>query len=246
VLTASRLECGGKLEVTLRGDLESADLQMPTHDVVDKYVRVGTQIGNASLPVQGGRYVIEDIVLTANSNPYGTPDSAGIYWIDANFQPIRISNCRIEATLAVKNAASIELSGGLVWTYATDPEAILVTDNDITFRDLEPALDEPVRGTNFNPPLTPYRRTFANTSATDVFPTELRGVIFTTRDITFQPTVNDDLLALTGAVICKDLTVQGDVVIRQLSEVMDAPPLGLINPVPLQFVRGTFRRVPTP
>ncbi len=104
VLTAPRLECNGRVEIPLRGELDSADVQMPTHDVVDKYVQVGTQISTASLPVQSGRYVIEDIVLTANNNPYGTPDAAGIYWIDANSQRIRISNSRIEATIAVKNA----------------------------------------------------------------------------------------------------------------------------------------------
>ncbi len=142
--------------------------------------------------------------------------------------------------------ASIELSGGLLWTYAANPEAILVADNHITFVDVEPVLDELVRGTNFNPPSIPYRQTFANNTASDVFPTELRGVIFTTRNITFQPTTNHDLLAVTGAVICKDLRVNGDVVVRQLNEVRDAPPRGLIDPIPMQFVRGTFRRIPTP
>ncbi len=246
LLTTSTLECNGRVEMTFRGDRQSAAVKMPTHDVVDKYVQVGTQIPVASLPVQNGRRVIEDIVLSAAANPFGTADAAGIYWIDASYQIVRIANCRIAATLAIKNAASIEVTGGMVWTYARQPEAILVADADISFGNIEPLLDEAARNINFNPMSSPYRQTLANSTSTDLFPSELKGVIFTTDDITFDPTVDGKPLVVTGAVVCKDLWIDGFVAVRQLSEVIDSPPLGLIDEVPMQFVRGTFRRVPTP
>ena len=246
LMTTSTLECNGRVEMAFRGDLGSAAVDMPAHDVVDKYVQVGTQISLASLPYQSGRRVIEDRVLTAADNPFGTADAAGIYWIDANYQRVRISNCRIAATLAIKNASSIEVEGGIVWTYAASPEAILVADANIKFDNIDLTLDEATRGVNFNPLSSPYRQTLANTTATDLFPTELRGVIFTTRNITFDPTTNDQLLAVTGALVCRDLRINGFVAVRQLGEIIDSPPLGLVDLVPLQFVRGSFRRIPTP
>lgn len=246
LLTTTTLDCNGRVEMTFRGDVQSASVQMPTHDVVDKYVQAGTQIAVASLPYQNGRRVIENVVLSAVDNPYGTADGAGIYWIDAGNYTVRIANCRIAATLAIKNASAIEVEGGVVWTYAANPEAILVADSDVKFDNIEPTLDEAPLSTNFNPTTTPYRGTYANANTTDLFPTEIRGVIFTTHDVTFDPTTDGKPLAITGAVVCKDLWINGFVSVRQFSETINNPPLGLINYVPMQFVRGTFQRIPTP
>ncbi len=246
LLTTSTLHCNGRVEMGFRGELSSANVNMPTYDVVDKYVQAGTQILVSSLPQQSSRRVIEDVVLTAAENPFGTVDAKGLYWIDAGSQTIRIANCRIAATLAIKNASEIEVGGGIVWTYASNPEAILVTDAKVIFGNIEPALDETTRATNFNPPSSPYRGTLANTTATDRFPTELTGAVFTTHDITFDPTSDGRPLAITGAIVCKDLRIHEFVAIRQLVELINTPPLGLTDFTPMQFVRGTFRRIPTP
>ena len=247
LLTTSVLECNGRVEMLFRGQFQnSATVNMPTHDVVDKYVQAGTQIAITSLPTQDGRRIIQDVVVSAAENPYGTADAGGIYWIDAGNQTIRISNCRIAATLAIRNANLIEVEGGVVWTYAAGPEAILVSDSAIKFDEIETTLDESLRSTNFNPSSTPYRETLFNSTATDIFPTEIRGVIFTTEDIQFDPTVGDLPITIVGSVICRDLWVYGFVNVRQLGEVIQTPPLGLTNVVPMQFVRGSFRRIPTP
>ena len=247
LLTTPTLECNGRVEMAFRGDfVNSATVTMPSHDVVDMYVQEGTQIAVASLPIQNGKRVVDSVLLTAADNPFGAGDPDGIYWIDASSQVIRIRNSRIGATLAIKNASSIEVAGGVVWTYANQPEAILVSDSNILFSGIAPGLDEPTLNANFNPATSPYRQTLFNTTTADYFPTELRGVVFTTANIAFDPTTDGRPMVITGAVICRDLWVNGHVAIRQLGEVLQAPPLGMIDLIPMEFVRGSFRRIPTP
>ena len=242
LLVTPRLDCGGSATVTLRGDLGDATINLPSYDVPDRYKSMGTEIDVDSLPLSGGQRIIQDRVVSSSVNPFGTADPAGIYWIDADGEGIHIADCRIDATLMVEDASEIRLSGGLNWNYPTTPDAILVTDSPITFGDVQSQLSEADRSTNFNPPAVPYRGTLSNTTTIDIYPTELRGFVYTSEDILVE-SHGDFLLPIVGGLLGRDITVEGRLSVRHLDQWLDMPPSGLSNRVPMRFVRGTWRRV---
>ncbi len=70
--------------MTLRGDLVDSSVTLPSHDVVAKYIALGTEIPFLSVPQSGGDLLIQDQLLSPTSNPFGAADPAGIYWLDAD------------------------------------------------------------------------------------------------------------------------------------------------------------------
>jgi hypothetical protein len=246
ILTTPRLEIGGTkaVLVTLRGDQTAASLVLPMQDVVARYVSIGTELSLAALPVSGSDLQIQDIVLSPTINPFGENAANGVYWLDAGGKKVVISNCRLDATLAIKNASAVEINGAVTWSYPNKADIILATSARIEIKNFESHLDESVRNVNFNPTISPYRGK-SNTTTTDVYPAELRGLIYTSDDVRFKNADNPPV-RLTGAIICGDLKVEGYLTVKQLGEVLSDPPLGLQDSIPMRFVRGSFRRVPSP
>ncbi len=245
-VTTSTLECSGRIEMPVVGDVTSGAVETPTFSVVSRYESVGTEIPFNALPFYDGNRTIHSVVVSASTNPYGSVDENGIYWIDAQGQPLAIANSRIEATIAVRNANRVHLTGAISWQPAGREGAMLVSDSRIVFHDLEDVLDESALGANFNPPATPYRGSDSNVTLTDRYPTEFRGVVYSDRDVTIYPTVSGKPVVLTGAVICNDLNVFHDLFIRSLGELMTDVPYGFADPTQLRFKQGTFRRAETP
>ncbi|MFK8112764.1 MAG: hypothetical protein AB8B91_11200 [Rubripirellula sp.] len=244
LLTTPRIEIDGSVSTYLRGDSATASITLPSHDVVAEYISQGTQIQTASIPTAGSDLLIQDVVLSPAANPFGATDAKGIYWIDAGGAKLILSNCRLNATLAVRNATLVEINGGVVWNYPTTADVILATDSAVELTSITPTLDENTRNVNFNPALAPYRGT-SNATNTDEYSTEFRGIFYSTGDFRLFNTGNP-AVSLTGAVISSDLHVEGAMTIRQLSEVLTELPLGLRDSTPMRFVRGSFRRVPAP
>ena len=116
----------------------------------------------------------------------------------------------------------------------------------ILLDDVESTLDENARGVNFNPSSSPYRQTLSNASTTDTYPTELRGVIYTTSNVRVNPLIGDATLRLTGILIGRDIRIEGHMTVTPLHSLLDNPPQGLSDPTPMQFVRGSFRRIESP
>ncbi|WP_145421308.1 hypothetical protein [Planctomycetes bacterium K23_9] len=246
VLVAPELQCSGLNLLSVRGDIASADVQLPSHDVVDVYAQAATTIPTNAIPQNAGVLQLQDILLSSNTNPYGAVDATGLYRINAQGNVLRISHCRIDATLVVEDCPRIDLSGGLTWSFPQQADAILVTDGTIRLQNVEPVLDESARGINFNPASTPYRGTSSNSNQTDSFPSELRGIIYAQNHIECDALTDNSRLNITGALICRDLRIYGNVSITSLPELIDWPPVAFADWRPKRFVRGSFRRVATP
>lgn len=246
ILTTPQLECSGSVQMTLRGDLAASAVSLPGNDVVATYIALGTEIPLVSIPQTGGGLLIEDRLLSKTLNPFGAVDAAGIYWLDAAGNKVIISHCRFDATLAIRNASEIEIRGGINWNYPTSPDVILATDAPITMTGVEGILDEADRDINFNPASSPYRESLSNSTNEDTYPCELRGVVYSSNDFTLDPLVNDEQLRLCGSLIAYDLRIEGYMAVTQLNELLNNPPAGLSDPTPMRFVRGSFRRIPSP
>ncbi len=246
ILTAPRLHCSGSVDFTLRGDLSPSSVVLPANDVLAKYIELGTQIPTAPIPRSGGDWIIRDRVLSPTVNPFGPLDSNGIYWFDAGGDTVIISHCRFDATLAIRDAGEILVEGGIAWSYPTSADAILVSDSRIRFQNMQPWLVESDRSVNFNPPASPYRGSMSNNTLIDTYPTEFRGVIYTTDNLRMDPLSPNRNLHVTGALIGDEVRIEGAVTVTQLRDLNSMPSAGLSDPTPMRFVRGTWRRIPTP
>ncbi|WP_145391908.1 hypothetical protein [Stieleria neptunia] len=244
-LTTATLECSGSIQFPIRGDIAASSVDAPVFDVVARYQQAGTEIPLDALSTYDGVRAIALSVLSSATNPYGETDPDGIYWIDAQGHDIRIVNARIVATLAIHDARRVFLNGALAWEAPGDSGAILVTDAEVQFDAIEPTLDETTLGANFNPPATPYRGFDANVTLTDRFPTEFRGIVYTTDNLLVRPTADGAPLALTGLILCHDLKLYHSLFVRSYDEVLTDVPFGFADPQPLRFKSGTFRRVDT-
>ncbi|MCA9137838.1 MAG: hypothetical protein KDB00_13795 [Planctomycetales bacterium] len=244
-ITTSKLECSGSLALTVRGDIGTDSFQPIDFDVVDRYRNVGTEIQLGSLPIHNGVRTIRLAVVSPNSNPYGLANENGYYWVDAMGQQVNVVDSRIVATIAIRNASRVVVSGAVSWEAARSGEAILVTDSHVVVESLQSTLDENTLAVNFNPPATPYRNFDSNLTTTDRFPTEFRGIVYTEGELSVLPTTAGDPVAITGAVICQDLVLYHDLFVSSLDEMLTNVPIGFADPSKLRFKIGTFRRVPT-
>lgn len=245
-ITTSKLECNDQILVPVRGDISGSSVQAPTINVVDQYVDQGTQINLASLPWFNSVRTIRNVVLSPGQNPYGEQNENGIYWINAMGAQINIRDCRIKGTLAILNAYKVRVTGAVDWTYPSGPGAILVSNSVIELDDLAPVLSEVTTGVNFNPATTPGRGNQSNTLVTEEFASQLKGIIFTTNDFYVGPTTNGDAVKLTGLLMARDIVLFHNLWVQSLDEVMTTVPLGFVDPMPMRFRSGTFRRAPLP
>ena len=246
ILTTPQLQCSGMVQMALRGGQAPASVSLPSFDVLEQYIAAGTRISTIGIPRSGSDLVIQDRLLTATDNPFGALDASGIYWLDAGGSKVVISHCRLKATLAIRNASEVEISGGIVWDYPTKADVILAADSPIVFRDVEGELSEPDRNVNFNPTSSAFRGTLSNGNTNDVYLSGLRGLLYSTDDLRVGPLVQNSHLRIAGSVIARDIWIEGFVVVTSLDEILTDPPLGLRDPLPMRFVRGSLRRIPAP
>ncbi|MGB0597138.1 MAG: hypothetical protein ACPGLY_10640 [Rubripirellula sp.] len=246
LLITPELQCGGRVEISVRGEQKPAQVTMPPHDVVKRYITLGTEIPAAKIPQSNGELRLANRLLTKRDNPFGPVDRAGIYWIDAGGARVVIKDCRFEATLAITNASKIRIRDGVVWRYPNQADVILATNTTLTLANIEPTLDENAVGVNFNPTSSPYRGTESNATANDVYPTELTGILYTSADIRISPRTEGRTLKITGSIIGRDLRLNGSLSLHSLNEVLASPPPGLSDPTPMRLIRSSFRRIPPP
>ncbi len=245
-LITPQLEYSDLLTVGVSGDKDKHSVDTEVDDVLSRYLGVGTQINRNSIPQVSGDHVIQNVVLSATNNPYGTADPTGVYWIDGSNKDFIIRNCRIEATLVIRNGDTVQVTGAMVWNSIDPARASLITAKTINLESLQPMLSESSQGTNFNPTHTPHRNGVANATNNDLYPTTLGGVFYSEEDIVMTPMVNDERLHVVGALVATNVRISGRLSLTEVPELLIRPPLGFRDPVPMQFVHGSFRREVTP
>lgn len=246
VLVTPKLEYDDVLTATVRGDTGSSAPVGPTADAFDRYEAIGTKIPRGVFPKLGSDRLMENVVLSSTHNPYGTADPNGIYIIDAGNRALVLRNCRIEGTLVVRRGTGVRVRGGMLWN-SLDPErTALLSEASLTFELLTPGLSEATQATNFNPPHTPARGGESNETLANVYPTSIAGVVYSLGDIRIDPLADNARLHVAGALIANNIVVTARLSLTHVPELVANPPLGFRDPAPMQFVRGSLRRVPTP
>ncbi len=247
ILTAPTVELNGTQGFTIRADIAPANLASLTQDVIAEYENLGTEISILSLPVNAqNKRLIQNSVLSPAINPFSSPNADGIYWIDAKNQVIRIDNCHFNATLAIRNAARIEIGGGMVWHYPKAPDAILVTNSFIQVQGLTRTLSEPDQIQNFNPPGSAYREV-SDLDLSDEYPQQFTGIIYTTNNINIHALASGGMMRVVGNLISSDLRLfNSGLSVQSLEIDPESTPIGFIDLQPMEFVHGSWKQVPTP
>jgi hypothetical protein len=156
----------------------------------------------------GGRLLYQQALGPSGAN------TNGIYWIDCGGGQLMIERTRILGTLVVLNAgAGSAISNGPVnFAPVTSGYPALLVDGDFAIRATNRALNEAASGetgTNFNPTGIAYEFNNAlcsntDTSANDVYPSEIQGLVAVSGNLTFanSPRIRGQVIAggtITGA-----------------------------------------------
>ncbi|MBT8486033.1 MAG: hypothetical protein HKO59_10585 [Phycisphaerales bacterium] len=207
-----------------------SELGVPGPGVFDYYLTQGTRIDATALPQQNGDLVLRDLVLSPTVNPFGTPNAEGIYVIDTDEQPLRLEYVRILGTLVVEGLAGdqVIVQNAVHMAPAVTSFPTLLVDGALELGLTATELSEVARGTNFNPPGTPFEGE-SDADQIDTFPSEIRSIVFAEDRITVVP----DYTRIEGTLITRDdLITESGAIIELVHDpsVIDNPPPGFYVP----------------
>ncbi len=171
--------------------------------VFDNFAFMGTSIPLASLP---GR-VLANQLLSPASNPFGVTNASGIYVIDCAGQSVVVRNVRVVGTLVLRNAgSSTRLDEAVNFEPAMPGYPCLLIEGSATFALSRDDLDEGSVNANFNPAGTPYRNR-TNTTTTDEYANELRGIVYVSQDLG----VTQNLTVMGTLIVGRDMGTGYDI-----------------------------------
>jgi hypothetical protein len=163
----------------------------PDPNLAEMYAQRGTLISPGN--------TINKQVFSPGVNPYGATNPDGVYVIRSSAN-LTITNTRVNGTLVVIcPGKTLTLDGQLLFEpYRADYPALIVK-GDVVFQYTSPGtpLSEAGLATNFNPPGAPYQGV-TNTTMTDSYPSEIRGLIHVTGTVLFSASSK-----VRGALLCE-------------------------------------------
>jgi hypothetical protein len=213
---------------------------MPTAGVFDFYVANGTAISYASLPRSGANGLLQNVVLSPASNPFGSAVNAkGIYVIDCGGQPMLIKNIRVVGTLVLLNlGGGSSMQQTVLWDPAVANYPSLLVQGDLSLGINRSGLFESA-GVNFNPPGTPYQGV-ADTDTVDNYPSEIHGLVYVSGNLSTanHPVINGGCLVVGGT-----MSSNSDLEVTYTNTFADNPPPGFLAPAKMKISSGTWRKV---
>ena len=232
----------GTVSPTWTGTLSRAILYLTTTNATADYNMDNVSVKDTTY--KSGAYYLEHRLLSPSSNPFGAANANGIYVLDCGGKDVIIADSRIVGTLMLKHAGSnSSIRGSMNWQPAVANYPALLTDSSIEIKLNSTALSEATLALNFNPPGSPYPYAggTANTTATDSYPSQISGIVYSSNDM--------DLSGQT--TIFGQITVGGKTKISGTSLKLtysnifyNTPPPGFdVGGVPMNPVPGTWQRV---
>jgi hypothetical protein len=236
--------CTGNLVPTWTGTLSKATLTLTCSNATTNLYVDKISVKDTSLP--SSAYVMDRVVLSPGSNPYGTGANAqGIYVIDCAGKTVTIGPCRIVGTLVLLNPGSnTTLAGPISLEQVVPGYPVLMVNGALAVNfDKSVALSESTYGVNFNPTGSPYPYVGGTTDATTAgaYPSLINGVVYTAGDLTLSGNP-----AVTGNVISAGkIAVQATSLSLTYSNLAyTSPPPGFSSNVPAVVAQpGTWKRV---
>jgi len=168
---------------------------------------------------------IKRAVLSPASNPWGTPNADGVYYIDTGNRNLTITGTRIHGTLVVKcgRKRKVVVDAAVFMHNYRQDHPVLIVDGDVELAcdSADTDLRESTWRTNFNPPGTPYDGA-ADGDQRDSYPNEIRGLVHVKGKLKMRSTAR-----VRGAIICEgSVTFDGNNQIIHDPDVLATPPSG--------------------
>lgn len=176
---------------------------MPDASLIDYYVAQGEYINFNSLPSSLGSRVVEDVLLSPTSNPYGAVNEHGIYIIERLAgETLIVRHTRIVGTLVILNSTrnNVIIGSETLIQPAFNWMPALLVDGGVTFMGTTFGPSESASDVNFNPSHTPYEFGFDDDKL-DSYPGRIEGVTYVSGNAT---------VALPGQTFLGTLIVGGD------------------------------------
>ena len=192
-------------------------------------------------------YVADRRLLSPAVNPFGSnqTNAKGIYVINCSNKKVIITNSRIVGTLVILGAgAGSIIQGSVSWEPGVSNYPAILTDGTIPVALSATPLSETTLATNFNPSGSPYPYVggLYNATATDAYPSLIKGLIYSTSTLLLQGQT-----ATEGPVVANsDITVQSSTVnLKFNSTWLNTPPPGfdLGTTKKEQVTAGSWKRV---
>jgi hypothetical protein len=233
----------GNVTVSWSGNLLKATLTLTCTNAtatldIDKVSMTDTTFSS-------GAYVMDRVLLSPTSNPYGTPNAQGIYILNCGGQSVTIGPCRIVGTLVLLSAGSgTTIQGPITWEPAIAGYPALLADQAIAISfNSTAALSESTLGVNFNPAGTPYPYSggSANTTVTDAFPSIINGLVYCGGNLTIASAAKFRGSVITAGQLNLNAT---STTLSYGNDAFVSPPPGFTTSLPALYpVPGSWQRV---
>jgi hypothetical protein len=235
----------GNLTLSWTGTLSKATLTINCTTAGGNLDIDEVSLTDTSLP--SSAYVMDRVLLSPTSNPYGATNASGIYIVNCNNQTVTIGSCRIVGTLVLLGAGSgTTIQGPITWEPAVAGYPALLSDSSISISfSGSAALGEVTYGINFNPSQTPYPFVggSANATASDAFPSIINGLIYCGGNL-LLPTGTSP--AFNGSIVTAGNLALSPTAVNLTygnGSYVNAPPGFAASQPALYFVPGTCMRV---
>ncbi len=221
-----------------------APRQMPGSDAFDYYVNMGSLI-DINLLAVGPTYQLKRVVLSPQSNPYGSPNPEGIYVIDCKGLTLQVQDLRVFGTLVLLNPAPSSTIQNKVHFEPARPNfpSLLVKGSIEVRYDSGSQLSESSLGVNFNPIGTPYQGS-ADTDTSDNYPSIIKGLVFVSGQLNLALDVFDS--AVDGVVVCGSIVPNSNLALTYRSTFFDFPPPGFAAGSTMKVAPGSWVRAVSP
>jgi len=200
-----------------------ASVSMPSSGLFDTYKALATTITIDCSGQGGGK--MEKGLLSPTSNPWGSTNADGVYYIDTGGGDLTIDKARIYGTLIIdpgSGKVKIGEDGAvLMQNFRSDYPTLMV--NGKLEADLASGTDltEAIAETNLNPAGSPYEGGTDGDSS-DSYPNEIHGLVHT-----FGETKLKSTTIIRGALICENtVKFEGDAQVIYDSNLSTSPPSG--------------------
>ncbi len=170
------------------------------------------------------KYIYRQLI-SSSTNPYGTANANGVYYIDCEFQTLVIERSRIVGTLVIANPGANSRIGDapMNWAPAKPGYPVLLVNGNFQIQAPNTDLGEATSGVNFNPLSTPYYSSSptSDDDMSDAYPWShtLRGLVAINGDLTYQNTPR-----ITGRVIVSGSTTNSPSLQYSPESLLSPPP----------------------
>lgn len=225
------------------GQLEKATLKISSDSLLSDS---RFDLDDVKVIESGTNLLVNRQLITKSSNPFGAANANGIYVIDCAGKKIFFDNCRIDATIVLKNvgAGSGIRRGAMHWSPPSKNfPALLIRDEGSTGNSFDLGatqvfLSEPRLGKNLNPTTDPDDEFGSDSDMLDLYRSRICGLVYSTRNLRIHNNVHVEGVILANGTITfnNSTTITYDPIFFQ------NPPPGFTYPAQLQYVTNSLKR----